>query len=93
MPGMVEHEGLMQGAAQALEDMERRAIAAEAKVETLTQRVALLERSGRVEAAARIAELELRSPAGLPRPIVIQPSVAPGSKRRARGYPVQFKVY
>ena len=59
MPGMVEHEGLMQGAAQALEDMERRAIAAEAKFETLTQRVALLERSGRVEAAARIAELEL----------------------------------
>ena len=47
-----------QAAERVLGNMEQRAIAAETAVEPLMQRVAVLERSGRAEAAARIAYLE-----------------------------------
>ena len=48
----------LQAAGRVLGNMEQRAIAAETAVEPLMQRVAVLERSGRAEAAARIAYLE-----------------------------------
>ena len=48
----------LQAAERVLGNMEQRAIAAETAVEPLMQRVAVLERSGRAEAAARIAYLE-----------------------------------